>query len=594
MSSPSQSIGRTLTGGIQDIAALLPLLGTDQCEKHVRSALDGGFLYAAAAPLSLFGSLGIVKAGISILISSISIPKISISYHKRSMNFSQDRWLGARTLNNAGFEPVGTVAPLITMDGTRYMAERRLIQILEEKHIDNPENLSIEWKSRDWNIKLVVFTIIAAVMSGTPYIALLLRNSHPSVAHMPWIFPLLRTVGSCIAAVCCQFLIQSRVISLMKNRIVFMIMNRILIDDLKLKHNDPQLDLGCQEHFQWDVDLPAEQCLWGLEQFFSSRDSFSQPNDGSKEPRAYVSIAMKTFSFSDPEDLRGKLQDLRNEHFPTPAFDCAFVLISWIILCLSLPAAVAGYIGCFTLVNNSRENGPLIWLGMEAALSIIRILVWAWNPKFDEETDITVNLKLTKDQPLVTTEKAVTVIESTGNNTLPLVPERRFLEWITPYTGPLEQFQSSESLALYFTLTGGPKHKCLYMTAFDLNRRIAVTLYKEKEEMMYIDANVTCNRIASEMEAMLQSAIGKEHPWRTNDVILFDALANHYNSIMRALNRTHFHSPAPYNSQPDSHAVTLLATTTLENVFSKSSEYVNQCLDQGLKPDLMGKHTQNF
>jgi hypothetical protein len=152
---------------------------------------------------------------------------------------------------------------------------------------------------------------------------------------------------------------------------------------------------------------------------------------------------------------------------------------------------------------------------------------------------------------LVTTEKDIRVVESTGNNTLPLVPERRFLEWVTPYTGPLERFQSSENLALYFTLTGGLEHKRLYMTVFDLNKRIAVTLHKEEEELMYVDADITYNRIASEMEAMLQSAIGREHPWRTNDVILFDALAKYYTSIMHALNRTYLHSPASDNLKGD-------------------------------------------
>ncbi|KDR69088.1 hypothetical protein GALMADRAFT_30081, partial [Galerina marginata CBS 339.88] len=145
MSSPPQNVGGTLTGGIQDISALLPLIGTEQCEKHVGSALEGGYLYAAAAPLSLFGSLGIVKVGISILISTISIPKFSFSLRKFPCKFSQDRWLGARTLDNAGFQPAGTVAALIAMDGKRYKAETRLIEILEEKHIDNPENLSINW-----------------------------------------------------------------------------------------------------------------------------------------------------------------------------------------------------------------------------------------------------------------------------------------------------------------------------------------------------------------------------------------------------------------------------------------------------------------
>ncbi len=169
------NVGTTLTGGIQDIAALLPLLGTDQCEKDVGSALEGGYLYAAATPLSIFGSLGIVKIGISVLVSRISIPNPSFSfkfspYPKFSVTFQGRRWLGARILDNAGFKPVGTVAPLIAMDGTRYMAETRLMEILKEKHIEDPERLSVEWKSTEWkstewNVMLVLCIMVAAVCS---------------------------------------------------------------------------------------------------------------------------------------------------------------------------------------------------------------------------------------------------------------------------------------------------------------------------------------------------------------------------------------------------------------------------------------------
>ena len=184
---------------------------------------------------------------------------------------------------------MGSVAPLIAMDGIRYMAETRLMQILDEKHIDNPENLSIDWKSRQWNIILVAFTVVLAVISSTPYIAFLLRNSRPSTVHAPWIFPLLRAVGSCLAAVCCQLLIQSRVISLMKNRIVFMVTHRVLIDNLKLKHDKPELDLR-EDHLRWDEDLLAEHCLGRLEQFLSSPASSTQPNVGCEELGAQATI----------------------------------------------------------------------------------------------------------------------------------------------------------------------------------------------------------------------------------------------------------------------------------------------------------------
>ena len=108
-----------------------------------------------AAPLSIFGSLGIVKTGISILVATVSLPSfpnISLSFTpilKLTIRPSPERFLGARVLDNAGFQPVGTVAPLVGMDGSRFKAETRLLEILEEKHIDSPENLSVEWKTRD-------------------------------------------------------------------------------------------------------------------------------------------------------------------------------------------------------------------------------------------------------------------------------------------------------------------------------------------------------------------------------------------------------------------------------------------------------------
>ncbi len=473
-------------------------------------------------------------------------------------------------LDNAGFKPVGAVAPLIAMDGTRYTAETRLVEVLKEKHIEDPERLSVGWKSSEWNAMLVVCTMVVAVCGVIPYIALISpRFIKPSVVYSPWIFPLLRTVGGSLAAVSCQFLIQSRVISLMKNRIIFMIMNRILLDDLKSKNKEnPDLDIHGLNFFRWDETLPSEECLWNLEQYLRSQRSNTQPSErpnagpgnvsispsiehsATGERRDHprdVSIQMDTFEFFKPEVIRDKLCDVRNEHIHTSLLSRTFIFILWTILFLSLPATVAGYIGCFTLVRGSHGNGPLIWLLLEAALSMIRILIWAWNPSFDERTDITMRLKLTDHEPLVTTEKD---IESTGETTLSLVPERQFLEWITSHTGPLDEFQTSENLALYFTLTGKwAEQKHLYLTVFDINKRNAVTLYREEEGFKYIDTVVTYNNIASEMQATLQSAIGKDYPWRRNHAILFEALSHYYIAIINALNHSCLQTTTPDNSR---------------------------------------------
>ena len=110
MSSGGRGIGSTLTGGIQDIAAILSLLGTEQCSIHVSSALIRGYLYAASAPMSIFGSLGVVSAGF----------KTFVAYFHSEI-LKEQRYLG-----NMGFEPQGENLSLIMIEGGKGGEQRAL------------------------------------------------------------------------------------------------------------------------------------------------------------------------------------------------------------------------------------------------------------------------------------------------------------------------------------------------------------------------------------------------------------------------------------------------------------------------------------
>ncbi|TEB10255.1 hypothetical protein FA13DRAFT_1590907, partial [Coprinellus micaceus] len=110
------------TGGIQDVSALLPLLGTEQCERLVTSALQQGLLYAAATPMSIFGSLGVVKAGFVVLWASIDNRLFS----------------GPTLLRNAGFTPSGLGGLLVHVAESNrhlYVAEDKLRRNLAKKRI---------------------------------------------------------------------------------------------------------------------------------------------------------------------------------------------------------------------------------------------------------------------------------------------------------------------------------------------------------------------------------------------------------------------------------------------------------------------------
>ena len=120
-----------ISDGIQDVSALLPLLGTEQCDKHVGAALENGYIYAAAAPLSIYGSLGIVKTAFTTIFATTTKP------------FSGGSWL-----HDVGFGATGSATSMAMMakDTKRYGAEVNLQRLLKEQNLEDPGLVSdIEW-----------------------------------------------------------------------------------------------------------------------------------------------------------------------------------------------------------------------------------------------------------------------------------------------------------------------------------------------------------------------------------------------------------------------------------------------------------------
>ncbi|KAF9487832.1 hypothetical protein BDN71DRAFT_575024 [Pleurotus eryngii] len=207
----TSTFGGTVTDGIKDVTALLPLLGTEQCEEHVGSALVGGFLYAAVAPLSLFGSLGIVRAGVKALMACIRIRT----------------FMGAKLLRDAGFVPVGKALSQIMWDGECHVAEKQLTEMLEKLHITDMEKLSVEENRRNWNLWLLCCSLPVAVASIMPYIYVI-RNDHTDPKYARWLYPLARSIGGCLTATMVQFIIQTRLMEIIRNRLVFLRLDAIV------------------------------------------------------------------------------------------------------------------------------------------------------------------------------------------------------------------------------------------------------------------------------------------------------------------------------------------------------------------------------
>ena len=202
MSSSSGRIISTLIGGIQDVAAILPLLGTEQCSDQVSSALTRGYLYAAATPMSIFGSLGVVSAGFKTLVACFSFGDIE----------------GAKILGNMGFEPQGENLSLIMFqtgkgkNAGRYIVETRIDKLLKELNIDKNRITGVSHKSSAWNVKMMATASFLCVFSIAPYIY--------CANNLELLFPVLRASGGFITASLIQLLIRRRITTLSRQYLV--------------------------------------------------------------------------------------------------------------------------------------------------------------------------------------------------------------------------------------------------------------------------------------------------------------------------------------------------------------------------------------
>ncbi|KAJ6534924.1 hypothetical protein B0H19DRAFT_1323037 [Mycena capillaripes] len=231
------------------------------CERRVGEALDGGFLYAAATPLSLFGSLGIVKAGAAILCASFS-PR------------------AAKTLADAGFDLQGSIAVMIgkaprdTNHGPafesihkdtkelahhgqadlQYLAGQQFLQFLEEQHIDKTR-VELVFNYYRWNFRLCICTFALACLSFTPGIRIMIQD-HKSSSPPTWTYPMMRIVGSAISVVTAQMILQIRI-------------QQILLTTLKnatepgYRQNNAETGIvPCEQDNSWMHSIPL---LWVLQ-----------------------------------------------------------------------------------------------------------------------------------------------------------------------------------------------------------------------------------------------------------------------------------------------------------------------------------------
>ena len=456
------SLGSTLSGGVQDISALLPLLGTTQCEKHAGSSLQRGYLYAAAAPLSIFGSLGLVQAGFAIGLASTP------SYHG----------FGARLLKDAGFEPTGEVAKMITLDKKQYLAETRLQNALDSLHVDNPHALKIAIKeprrTAQWNLCLIFFSLLAAALNLIPYLHFIIRHD-TSRNMLAWLFPLVRASGGSFCVVAGQLLLQRRILTILGHRIAYLGINQKLkqnkfrVDRMRIFPHERSIWRTARRVFKprfwkrdsneekdpilWCDTATSEQCLWDLLCYMKSL------------PAGNVDLEKLAQCIPGaPESGTSAVEYLQKNYFGGQFVENFYQTVIFI----GILASVVGYIGCFSLVQDetATATGRYLWVGLEALMSMIRMIIWASNPLYDDSPGLELSLQLSDKPPPslhYVDENPSQVIF--GSRTLPVVDGRSFVAAFISYCGSIPHL-NVESIATYYIRC----KKRIYMVFLDMKR----------------------------------------------------------------------------------------------------------------------------
>jgi len=451
--STSASYNAILSQGVQDVAALLPLLGTEQCKKHVSLSLQRGYLYAAVAPLSIFGSLGIALAGLWIGLASTA--------------------LGARWLKDAGFEPSSDVAKIITLDNRRYLAESNLIAALEGLQMqglqDRGGHMQIRFKDpvAPWNFHLIISSLIAAGVSLSPYLHfIIVRDTSSRV----WacIFPVMRAVGGFFCIIGGQQLLQRRILTVLQQRLDFMYIAKFLKNECDVmsipspreKHffwNWRTIPKATPENIpiRWDDQWTSEECLQDLYRYLELFEG--TPDENMEKLLGHISGLPDKTTAERLQKKYPKFFTRERPAEPVPKKHLTETWLYWVLIFVGVLASVAGYIGCFSLVQDAKatSTGRYTWIILEAVLAIIRMIVWALNPSFDDMHGLQVCLDLSDKSPrnLIKEQgevnsKTLPTKSTDPKVTLPILNGEAFYDAFVKHSGYLPPLKVAESTAI--------------------------------------------------------------------------------------------------------------------------------------------------
>lgn len=238
----------------------------------------------------------------------------------------------------------------IMFDGEEecYGAEKQLEGMLKEIHLKDPWRVTVKATSEafTWNIKMVIFSLAFSMIGMVPYIHLNLRSNNDRSLIDRWLFPSMRVFGSFLIVIITQFLMQHRILTIVRWKIIAM----AILHDLKEKSEELEVDNEVYEPLELEGSM--DKLLWNLmrwkgrlgERFITQRLDKNYALELGKHLEAAEELKWKT-------------------------------LLSYqSLLLIDSGLVITGYVGCFSIVQDSQTApGPVVWLILELTLSLVRL-----------------------------------------------------------------------------------------------------------------------------------------------------------------------------------------------------------------------------
>jgi hypothetical protein len=110
-------------------------------------------------------------------------------------------------------------------------------------------------------------------------------------------------------------------------------------------------------------------------------------------------------------------------------------VVTLIFLLVGFLTTLTGYVGCFTVVQNTTHpSDTYIWLGAEAMLALVRLVAWALNPAWDDSDGLRFTFRSSRSQSLPATK----VSGPHPPKAFTLISERRFWETLAAHSGVID------------------------------------------------------------------------------------------------------------------------------------------------------------